>query len=108
MALTVHLVRATGKLDDRFLAEVRGELQEQFSIDTAIQLEEGDPAYPASSSRSMRCKMALSMTSGHLANRSRCKGEEIGARSCSAFKFYVAVTAMQDRLAVTSPPFSGR
>lgn len=46
-ALTVHVVRSSGKLDDRFLAAVRHDLQERFSIDhTAIQLEEGDPAYP--------------------------------------------------------------
>lgn len=46
-ALTVHLVRAAGDLDDRFLAEVRRDLRERFSINhCAIQLEAGDPAYP--------------------------------------------------------------
>ena len=46
-ALTVHLVRADGGLEDRFLAEVRRDLLERFGIDhCAIQLEKGDPAYP--------------------------------------------------------------
>ena len=43
-----------------------------------------------------------------IANRSRCKGERSAHGPAQRFNFYVAVTAMQDRLAVTSPPFSGR
>lgn len=47
IALTAHLVRPNGGLDDAFLSRVQDELAARFRIGhAALQIEAGDPAYP--------------------------------------------------------------
>jgi cobalt-zinc-cadmium efflux system protein len=46
-ALTVHLLKPDGLLDDAFLCEITGELQHKFGIQhSTIQFERGDPSRP--------------------------------------------------------------
>ena len=47
VALTVHLVKTDGQLDDALLARLNHELQQRFKIDhTTIQLEVGSAGFP--------------------------------------------------------------
>jgi cobalt-zinc-cadmium efflux system protein len=47
IALTVHLVKADGQLDDALLADLADQLKTEFGIHhVTIQLEHGDTAYP--------------------------------------------------------------
>jgi cobalt-zinc-cadmium efflux system protein len=47
VALTAHLVRPAGHLDDGFLDQAGRDLRDRFKIDHAtLQVEAGDPAYP--------------------------------------------------------------